>query len=136
MKKYLFLLFLFLTYILLILKNNLSTEPVISYDNESGNVVDVVLKFEDGINSKILSNLFKNYDKEYYVYGINLDNEKIDLSCNKIDICLEEIFSQEDNDFSMLNITSGFKIDTVKFIAYKDEIVPFLDRNELVYEIK
>lgn len=136
MKKYLFLLFLFILYLLLTISTNLTTKSVISYNGENESVISILLNFEDGINSKRLSNLFNSYDNEYYIYKIKLKNENINLSCNKIDICLEEIFSQEDNDFSMLNITSGFKIDTVEFIAYKDEIVPFLDLNKLIYEIK
>ena len=136
MKKYLFLLFLFIIYLLLTIIVNSRTKPVISYNKENESVISILLKFEDGINSKKLSDLFNSYNNEYYIYNIKLKNENIDLSCNHVDSCLEEIFSQEDNYFGMLNITNGFKINEVEFLAYKDEIFYFLDKNKLVYEIK
>lgn len=129
--------FLFIVYIILILRNNTLIVPTISYeDRYNTGVSDIIIKFDNGINSKKLNELFKKYDSEYYVYRINFKNKDIKLSCNNINNCLKQVYEEENNIFNIIYNASGFKIDSVSLIAYEDEITSFLDKNNLVYEIK
>lgn len=134
MKKYLFLLLLFIIYLILL---QLSDEDeVISYDElNTGSAVNVLVSFENGINSNNLSTLFNNYNKEYYVYALKVNDDKINLSCDLIDDCINEVYDEENNLFYLKYLTSGFKVDEIEFIAYKDEVLPFLNKNNLAYKI-
>lgn len=137
MKKYLFLLFLFIVYLLLIIRNNTLSKPVVYYDKKYKNgVCDLTLEFNNGINSKDIDKLFSNYNNEYYIYSIGLKDKEIKLSCDNISNCLKSIFDQEDNVFGMLNINNGFRINKINFITDKEKIIKYLNANEIVYEIK
>lgn len=137
MKKYLFLLFLFIVYLLLIFRNDISSKQVISYDDEHKNsICDITLEFDGGISSKDINELFDNYNDQYYIYNIGLNNKEIKLSCTEIVNCLKNVFEQEDNIFSMLNIYNGFKINKIDLIADKKEIIKYLNENDVVYKIK
>ena len=59
MKKYLFLFLMFIVYLCLLVKEN--TKSVINYDtnNTNSSFVFVDIYFENGVNSKTLSNEFK-----------------------------------------------------------------------------
>lgn len=134
MKKYLFLLCLFIVYLILIGRN--STTEVISYDDKHNDgVIDVSIKFENGINSNKLNGLFKKYKQEYYVHGINTKKNKFNVSCYKIDECLKDIYNQEDNLFDANYVTHGFSINELNVMAYSDEMILFLNENNLEYKI-
>ena len=125
---------LFIIYLILL---QLSDEnEVISYDElNTGSAVNVLVSFENGINSNNLSTLFNNYNKEYYVYALKVNDNKINLSCDLIDDCINEVYDEENNLFYLNYLTSGFKVDEIEFIAYKDEVLPFLNKNNLAYKI-
>lgn len=134
MKKYLFLIFLFIIY--LVLLTNKETKEVISYDDiENKSASYVKIDFIDGINSNDLKELFNEYDNDYYVYIINTGSEMINLSCDKIDVCIEDVFKIEDNLFNENYIATGFKVESIELIAYKDQIIPFLKKNNLSYRL-
>ena len=76
-----------------------------------------------------------NYNKEYYVYALKVNDNKINLSCDLIDDCINEVYDEENNLFYLKYLTSGFKVDEIEFIAYKDEVLPFLNKNNLAYKI-
>ena len=82
---------LFIIYLILL---QLSDEnEVISYDElNTGSAVNVLVSFENGINSNNLSTLFNNYNKEYYVYALKVNDNKINLSCDLIDDCINEVY--------------------------------------------
>ncbi len=133
MKKYLFLLLLFIVYLVLLLQKDDS--KMVSYENlNNTNAVKVLIKFENGINSSNLLTLFSDYDNDYYVYSLDIYNEEIGLSCNLIQDCINDVFNQKDELFYLNYITNGFKVDKMSFIAYKDEVINFLEKNDLAYE--
>lgn len=134
MKKYFFLLFLFVMYLLISLNNN-ETKYVNLEQNIEDNILDVTLNFNNGINSNELNKIFSEYSKEYYIKEISLNNEKIELSCDSFLICINDIFELNDNAFYNKYIVNGFQIKNISFIAYKDEIISFLDNKKINYTI-
>lgn len=137
MKKYFFLLFLFIIYLCLVINNKTLVEPVISYDDKyKDGVCDVTLEFEEGINSNHLVNLFNSYNDEYYIYGLSLKNKNLKLSCTNIENCIKNVYEQEDEFFSLINISSGFKVEEINFLAYENEVIKYLDDNNLAYKLK
>lgn len=113
-----------------------STADVISYDDKHNDgVIDVSIEFEKGINSNELNGLFKNYEQEYYVYGINTEKKEFNVSCADIEECLKDVYKQEDNLFDAKYITIGFSLNELNIIAYTDEIISFLNENNLTYKI-
>lgn len=138
MKKYLFLLFLIGVYALILFNNkDNKTSNVISYLDENRNAaITVKIKFKDGINSNNLKKLFYTYDKDYYIFNIYADKEDIKVSCDSIDWCIDSVYEEKDEYFYKSRLTSGFKIDSISLLAYKEEIIPFINNNNLDYEIK
>ena len=131
MKKYLFLLFLFLIYLGLTLQNK--SGYVLSYNDKNDlSVMDVSISFKNNINSNKLVKILNKYNNEYYIYEIN---GKYKLSCNKIDRCIKDIYDEETSYFMEKYVASGFLINKVKLLGYKDEIIPFLNKNNFNYEI-
>ena len=134
MKKYVFLLFLFIIYLLINVKNN---NPVISYQNNNNkSVLDFTLSFETGINSNDLVKVFKEYDKDYYINEIYIDDKILDVSCTYLSKCIDEAFNLENEEFKIKYLIKGFKINKVNLIAYKDEIEPFLQKENISYSLK
>ena len=136
MKKYLFLLFLFMLYLMLFFSNN-DVEPALLYDNRNDeNVSGVIAKFDDGINSNELTNILNKYDKEYFIYKVNVSGENIDVSCTMINDCISQIYEQNSNLFNTLYVTNGFSIKRVYFLAYTSEVMPFLNENNITFDLK
>lgn len=135
MKKYFFLIFLFIICLILNLNDN-STEKVISYEEKSKEyIISINLDFNEGINSNKLNELFNKYDKEYYIRKISLNDEVLEISCKELSECIKETFNLKDNDFYNKYIVNGFKINNLNLIAYKDEIIPFLNNEKISYTI-
>ena len=133
MKKYLFLLFLFILYIILITYHE--SKPVISYDNvHDYGVSSYNIIFEDGINSNKLIELFNNYDDEYLVTSIILsDKNNYKLSCNFIKTCISNINEQETEEFK-INHINGFNISNITLISNSNKITNFLNSNDIYYK--
>ncbi len=135
MKKYLFLIGLFVVY--LILSFNNKSVPVLSYQNKYDDGVSTInIIFNDGINSKRMSDLFSKYKNEYYVEQIKLNSEEVSVSCTNINDCLNKIYDERSELFNVLYMPNGFSIKGISLLAYTDEIIPFLDQNNLIYTIK
>jgi len=134
MKKYLFLLALFIIYLILIFRND--SAPVLSYKNRyDDNVSRITLNFKNGINSNKLKTIFSNYTNDYYMYNIKIDNEYIGLSCTDVDMCLKNIYDKQDISFSTIYMANGFNVKELELLAYTDEILEFLKENNLEYKI-
>ncbi len=134
MKKYLFLLSLFIVYLFLVNKNDVS--PAISYENKyDGNVSDISIYFSNGINSNSIKKVFDGYNSDYYVYKIKLKDKDVAVSCSNIDSCLKEVYESEDKSFEILFLVTGFNVQEISMLAYTDSIVPFLSENDLTYKV-
>ena len=135
MKKYLFLFLMFIVYLCLLVKEN--TKSVINYDTNNTNrsFVFVDIYFENGVNSKTLSNEFKEYKDEYLVKKISVNNKLIALNCEFMDKCINYIYYVNDNTFYDKYIASGFKIDKLTLIASKDYIISYLKNKDYLYKI-
>lgn len=135
MKKYLFLFLMFIVYLCLLVKEN--TKSVINYDtnNTNSSFVFVDIYFENGVNSKTLSNEFKEYKNEYLVKKISVNNKLIALNCEFMDKCINYIYDANDNTFYDKYIASGFKIDKLTLIASKDYIISYLKNKDYLYKI-
>lgn len=136
MKKYLFLLFLFIIYIFLIISDD--SKPVIYYDNANDYGVSTVdLTFEDGISSNNIEKLFNKYKDEYFIMYIKLKNDnEYKLSCNNINKCIKDIYDEENNYFNTTYISNGISITKMTLLAYNDKITDFLNENDIYYKIK
>lgn len=134
MKKYLFLIILFVIYVLLISFNK--TEPVLSYDSiDEVGVSEYYIEFKNGINSNNLDTIFNKYNKEYYITYIKIKNDnEYKTSCNYINNCIKDIYKQESNEFNTKYI-NGISITNLHLLAYKDEMSKFLDKNNIDYII-
>lgn len=131
MKKYLFLMFLFIVY--LWVSNVSVTKPVISYEEPlKSSVRNVLIKFNNGINSKNLSNLFISYDEDYYVEKIN----NTFVSCDEINSCLKIIYDEKNEEFSNVYLANGFRVNEVNILTYLESIKTFLEANDINYELE
>ncbi len=134
MKKYLFLLALFIIYLILIFRND--SMPVLSYKNRyDDNVSKVTLNFESGINSNKLKTIFSKYTNDYFIYNIKINNEYIGLSCTNVDTCLKNIYDEQDISFNTVYMANGFNVKELELLAYTDEILTFLKENNLSYKL-
>ncbi len=134
MKKYLFLLALFIIYLILIFRND--SVPTLSYQNRyDDNVSRVTIEFENGINSNNLKTLFYKYTKDYFIYNVKVNNEYISLSCTNIDSCLKGIYDEQSISFNIIYITNGFNVKELELLAYTGEILEFLNENNLTYRL-
>ncbi len=131
-KKYLFLLVLFIIYLILKVNAQEETMPVFSYDNEQRSIKNITIRFENGINSTELSNKFKEYENDYLISGIKLDDREFNLECNDIEQCLNDIFCLEDKDFNQKYLLNGFKINEVNFISYDDSGTSMLSDEDFI----
>ena len=134
MKKYLFLLFLLLVYFILL--SFPKTNNVLSYADERTGVISVVLNYDNGINSKDLKLFFDKYDKEYYVFKMDVNNNETLVSCSDFNDCISDVYEISDNDVETNYMATGFKINKVYFIAYKEDIEPYLIEKNIVYGTK
>lgn len=133
MKKYLFLLFLLLIYFILLLFPK--TNNVLSYDdNGEKGVISVVINYDNGINSNDLKTFFDKYNKEYYVLKMEVNSDELLVSCSDFSSCISDVYKINDNDFEINYISTGFRINKVYFIAYKEEIEPYLNSKNVIYE--
>lgn len=132
MKKYLFLLLLFVFYLILVTKREVTT-PTFSISDDTNSVKTVIIEFENGINSKNLVSDF-NINKDYYlVKNIELEDEKYNVNCIKIDECIKNIYEQEDNAFNTKYIASGFKIKSITYLIYDSFNSDKLYDNSVIY---
>lgn len=132
MKKYLFLLLLLIIYVMISLKPK--TVKVLSYeDKNKSSVLPVVISYEVGENSNDLKNFFDSYNDEYYVSLLNVNDNDISVSCTNFDKCIKQVYEYFDNDFEVNHMATGFKIDEVHFIAYKEEVKEYLAKNKVVF---
>ena len=130
MKKYLFLLLLLIVYIALNISHN--TKEVSYETNDSDIYVNSYkLKFPLGINSNDLINKLSNYNNDILIIKIN----NIDVKCKDINICIKQFYDQKDEEFIIKNVSS-FKIDSIEFIADKQYINVFLEKENLITYIK
>ena len=72
----------------------------------------------------------------YYIYNIYTDRENIKVNCDSIDWCIDSVYEQKDDYFNKSRLTSGFKVDSISLLAYKEDIIPFINDNNLECEIK
>ena len=71
-----------------------------------------------------------------YIYNIYTDRENIKVNCDSIDWCIDSVYEQKDDYFNKSRLTSGFKVDSISLLAYKEDIIPFINDNNLECEIK
>ncbi len=102
-----------------------------SYNESTYGVSTYVVSFNNGINSNNLVSLLKSYDDDYIIHGIN----ETDLQCNDILNCIEDIYLQNNNDFYINNITTGFNVYNINITSYSDTFEKFLNNNHLVYRL-
>ena len=135
MKKYLFLLFMLVVYILLLIRNN--TKNVANYNNLSNNnsTINIDIYFENGINSKKLVDELKNYNYEYLIKNINIGNNSINLNCKLIEKCINNIYDMNDDDFYNKYIANGFRIEKLTIITDKNHIINYLKNKDYLYRI-
>ena len=135
MKKYLFLLFMLVVYILLLIRNN--TKNVANFNNLSNNnsTINIDIYFENGINSKKLVDEFKNYNYEYLIKNINIGNNSINLNCKLIEKCINNIYDMNDDDFYNKYIANGFRIEKLTIITDKNHIINYLKNKDYLYRI-
>lgn len=133
MKKYLFLFFLLVIYFVLLLFPK--TETVLSYDEKEFGIVNVVIDFKNGINSNDLKLFFDNYDYDYKVLELNINDKNINVSCTYFSKCINDIYKFEDNEFSIKHLVNGFKINKVYFISDKETIENYLKDKNMTYKI-
>lgn len=133
MKKCLFLLFLLVIYFILTLSPK--TKDVLSYEDlKNDGVVMIEIKYENGVNSKELKTLFDDYDGEYYVSKLDINGEEIMVSCSNFKKCIDDIYAFNNLEFETNYIVAGFRITSIYFIAYRDEIEKYLSYNNVVYK--
>lgn len=109
------------------------TKPVISYEEPlESSVRNVLIKFNNGINSKNLSNLFISYDEDYYVEKIN----NTFVSCDEINSCLKIIYDEKNEEFSNVYLANGFRVNEVNILTYLESIKTFLEANDINYELE
>ena len=82
--------------------------------------------------NQITTITFENEKKKGQVEVIKVDKDNNEI---KIPDVTFEIYDEENNLFYLKYLTSGFKVDEIEFIAYKDEVLPFLNKNNLAYKI-
>lgn len=134
MKKYLFLLGLFILYLFLNFNNK--TEPVLSENNRYDNgVSEVTIKFNEEINCNNLEKKFSAYENDYYVKQMVIKDKTINISCNDFKKCIDDVYEEENNIFLINYISNGFSVKEVTFLAYTDEIIPFLNTNNFNYTL-
>lgn len=134
MKKYLFLLGLFILYLFLNFNNK--TEPVLSENNRYDNgVSEVTIKFNEEINCNNLEKKFSDYENDYYVKQMVIKDKTINISCNDFKKCIDDVYEEENNIFLINYISNGFSVKEVTFLAYTDEIIPFLNTNDFNYTL-
>lgn len=134
MKKYLFLLGLFILYLFLNFNNK--TEPVLSENNRYDNgVSEVTIKFNEEINCNNLEKKFSAYENDYYVNQMVIKDKTINISCNDFKKCIDDVYEEENNIFLINYISNGFSVKEVTFLAYTDEIIPFLNTNDFNYTL-
>ena len=134
MKKYLFLLGLFILYLFLNFNNK--TEPVLSENNRYDNgVSEVTIKFDTEINCNNLEKKFSAYENDYYVKQMVIKDKTINISCNDFKKCIDDVYEEENNIFLINYISNGFSVKEVTFLAYTDEIIPFLNTNDFNYTL-
>lgn len=120
MKKYLFLLFLFCIYLSLI--NKKQVLPVSSYvSDETSSIKKVTLKFENGINSNDLISNFNEYQDYYFVQSIKLESGIINVKCDDLTECINDIYEEKNEDFNLMYVTNGFKIKEITYLIYNSE---------------
>ena len=133
MKKYLFLLLLFLIYIMCIINSNADkVSKEVKTDNYGA--VSVFIKYDKGINSFELKKIFDNYSDSYYITDFNINDNDILVSCSDFDSCINDIYSIYDSDFETKYIASGFRINSISFLAYKENIEDYLSKYDIVYK--
>ena len=118
MKKYLFLLSLYLLYFLIIINKKDTQIVSLPIDNNSSSVKEVTLKYENGINSNLLINKFNKNDK-YLIKTIESENNTYEVKCTKISNCIKDIFDEEESDLALKYNASGFKIKSVTYLNYQ-----------------
>lgn len=129
MKKYLFLLFLFVIYLIIIIKPKTSNVFLSNEMNKNG-VSSYTINFDLGINSNDLKKIFDLYDNDFLITNINDFNVK----CSNFNDCIKEIYEQENISFEINYLINGFKINSIEIITY-DDINNFLFENKIVHSI-
>lgn len=128
MKKYIFLIFLFIIYVYLITNK---TENVSFSLDQKKDVSYFKLDFKNGISSRKIQNIFKEYKLDYLLYKIN----DYDLYCDDINICIKNVYSLEIDEFKLGNMYEGFRIDYIELIVSKQNLTKYLDKNNIKYKI-
>ena len=131
-KKYLFLLLLLIIYVTISLKPR--TVKVLSYEDKTkSGVLPVVISYETGENCNDLKEFFDLYKDEYYVSSLNVNDNEIPVSCTNFNTCIKQVYEYFDNDFEVKYMATGFKINEVRFLAYKENIKGYLSENSIVF---
>ena len=129
MKKYLFLLFLFVIYLIIIIKPKTSN-VFLSNEMNKKSVSSYTINFDLGINSNDLKKIFDSYDNDFLITNIN----DFYVKCSNFDDCIKDIYMQENISFETNYLINGFKINSIEIIAY-DDINSFLVKNEIIHSI-
>lgn len=133
MKKYLFLLFMFIFYLGLIVNKKTGTKSVMVYDDFNKNVIKIEVLFSKGQNINQIIKTFKSYNDDYQILKVETFKKSYDCH-EKINDCVKNIYDQENSNFNKIYISSGFSVKSVDVIANKNSISKFLQKNNLVYK--
>lgn len=132
MKKYLFILFLFLIYIILKLspiKKQMSYE----LNNYNNSYVYALIYFNNGINSYDLKQKLSSYDFEYYINKIKVNDNMQEVSCSKLIKCLNQLYSINTLEFEEKYLINGFKITEIYIISDKQKLEKNFKNNDIKY---
>lgn len=136
MKKYLFLLFLFGFYLGLCLYKENVVSNVVSYkDIKINETNEFNIQFKNKINSYELNKMFSDFNFNYYITSLYINEDNTDIKCSDFNNCVKDVFSINDNYFYHKYIASGFNIDGFSIIAVSNDLISFLELNNLNYTI-
>ena len=131
MKKYFFLIALVIIYFVII---GNKSKPVF-LNTDSYKIIDKIhIKFRSGINSKRLIDIMNRYDLEYYVNNMNVYNKDYEAKCNKIDNCINDIYSLFDDRFYDKYIVNGFRINSIDIITDRYEFTNLLNSENIIFD--
>lgn len=86
--------------------------------NDNNSVKEVILKYENGINSKKLLSKFNDIDS-YLITNIELENKLYKVKCEKFSDCINDIYNEESALFELKYNAAGFKIKSITYLIYE-----------------
>lgn len=127
MKKYFFL-FGIILFLYFITHSNYEYASYNLINNTGYNNYELI--FKNGINSNELKEKIYTYSSDYMIKEIN----NISVKCSNYDICIKEMFEQNNYIFEEKFLIDGFKINKIKIIA-DSSFNDFINKNDFIYKV-